>query len=217
MEEKKYLLYVHTNKANDKKYVGITSKKAQQRWQNGFGYKSNKSFYKDIKKYGWNGFEHEILFTDLTEEEASEKEKEMIKLLKSNYYKNGYNHTAGGLEYVRGIPKFPKYNLVKESELLSSVFMGYVKRALGYEQITTTKYYEDDCLIKEETFKETIKPNVKAARFLLDNFKDEPRLQRLNYKLERVVKRFKDKKYVKIEEDSFTDFDELEKLFNKDW
>ena len=68
--EKKYCVYVHTNKANGKMYVGITSMLPEKRWANGHGYRSNVLFYRAIQKYGWESFEHSVLFDGLTREEA---------------------------------------------------------------------------------------------------------------------------------------------------
>lgn len=79
-----------------KYYIGITSQAVNKRWKNGKGYKSSPYFYNAIQKYGWNNFEHNILFTDLNEEEAKLKEKELIKLYKSNIREFGYNRTEGG-------------------------------------------------------------------------------------------------------------------------
>jgi hypothetical protein len=43
-EDKKWCVYVHTNKFNGKKYVGITSTKPEDRWRNGRGYARNQHF-----------------------------------------------------------------------------------------------------------------------------------------------------------------------------
>lgn len=96
-----WIVYKHTNKTNGKVYIGITSTSVESRWRNGEGYYSQEYFYKAIKKYGWEGFTHEILFDNLTEEEARAKEIELIAQYKSNYrrYSNpnyGYNATDGG-------------------------------------------------------------------------------------------------------------------------
>ena len=95
-EERKYCVYVHTNKINGKKYVGITSLKPQERWRNGNGYPHNTYFTNAIKKYGWNeGFIHEIVAEELSEAEACQMEKNLI----AEYdcmNPNGYNSTSGG-------------------------------------------------------------------------------------------------------------------------
>lgn len=91
-----YLLYCHTNKINGKRYVGITSTSTQLRWQNGLGYRKNKHFYSAIQKYGWEEFTHEILFEELTEEEASIKEKELIAKWDLTNQSKGYNNSLGG-------------------------------------------------------------------------------------------------------------------------
>lgn len=92
-----YIVYLHTNKTNGKKYVGITSQKsAKRRWHNGEGYNKQRRFYSAIKCYGWEGFEHEILFRGLTKEQAEAKEEELIKLYRSNEERFGYNIENGG-------------------------------------------------------------------------------------------------------------------------
>lgn len=59
----KWTVYIHINKSNQKKYVGITSRKPTVRWKrNGEGYKSSPYFYNAIKKHGWDNFEHNILW-----------------------------------------------------------------------------------------------------------------------------------------------------------
>jgi hypothetical protein len=38
---KRYVLYIHTNKQNQKSYIGITGQIPERRWKNGFGYKKH--------------------------------------------------------------------------------------------------------------------------------------------------------------------------------
>lgn len=92
-----YIIYAHINKINNKVYVGQTCQNPEKRWDYGSGYKKhNLHFYNAIKKYGWKeGFEHIILETGLSAEEANERERYYIKYYNS-LEPNGYNLTAGG-------------------------------------------------------------------------------------------------------------------------
>lgn len=100
--EKLYCVYKHTSPSG-KVYIGITSQKPVQRWQNGKGYRNNPYFNKAIQKYGWDSFRHEILFVDLTQEEAANKEKELIELYKSTNPLYGYNISSGGEGGAEGV------------------------------------------------------------------------------------------------------------------
>lgn len=92
----KYRVYKHVT-PNGKVYIGITSKDPLERWRNnGRGYSGNKHFYNAIRKYGWQNIKHEILFTELTKEEACKKEIELIAYCRSNNPMHGYNLSAGG-------------------------------------------------------------------------------------------------------------------------
>ena len=92
-----YTVYQHKNKINGKVYIGITSQKPEQRWgSQGCNYKSSPHFYSAIQKYGWDNFEHNILFTDLSKEQACLKEQELIKEYNSMNREFGYNSTSGG-------------------------------------------------------------------------------------------------------------------------
>ena len=96
MSENTYSVYCHTNKINGKKYIGITKRKPELRWKNGTDYKHNPYLYNSILKYGWDGFEHDILFEKLSEDEAKEKERELIYQYNTTDKEFGYNLTGGG-------------------------------------------------------------------------------------------------------------------------
>ena len=103
-----YTVYLHRNKINGKVYIGITGIEAQKRWANGRGYKTkgkNQSgyFYNAIKKYGWENFDHEILYSGLTKQQAEEKEIELIRQYQSCNREYGYNIESGG----RGPSRMP--------------------------------------------------------------------------------------------------------------
>lgn len=93
--KKNYKVYMHTNLTTLKKYCGITKMKPETRWNNGLGYKSNKKFYSDVKKYGWDGFSHEILYDNLDYLQARTIETKIIKEL--NLIKDGYNQSGSTL------------------------------------------------------------------------------------------------------------------------
>lgn len=94
-----YIIYCHTNKINGKKYIGQTCQSPQKRWgNNGSEYikKGNIHFKNAILKYGWDNFTHEILYTNLSPQEADEKEIELIKQYDTTNSEYGYNIAAGG-------------------------------------------------------------------------------------------------------------------------
>lgn len=99
---RKFCVYRHTSPSG-KCYIGITCQNPIKRWGNGKGYyskikKSGKYsqpyFVHAIEKYGWDNFNHEILFTNLGELQAKLLEISLIR-----FYKNqdlSYNITDGG-------------------------------------------------------------------------------------------------------------------------
>lgn len=94
MKTRYYQVYKHTNKTNGKVYIGITSWDWQRRWKN--NYNGSPHMKLAIKKYGLDGFYHEVLFEHLTKEEAQQKEIELIAEYKSNDPDFGYNLSSGG-------------------------------------------------------------------------------------------------------------------------
>ena len=98
----RYIVYKHTS-PNNKSYIGITSQKSERRWRrNGYGYKDHTYFWNAIQKYGWDNFQHEILFEGLTKEEAEQKEIELIAHYNSNDGNCGYNLSIGGESGSKG-------------------------------------------------------------------------------------------------------------------
>ena len=89
-------MYKHTNKANGKCYIGTTSQRPEARWKHGEGYKSCRLFYRAIQKYTWDGFEHEILYTNLSKSEAEALEISLIMQNKASDPQSSYNLTNGG-------------------------------------------------------------------------------------------------------------------------
>jgi hypothetical protein len=105
---------------NGKRYVGITSKKPQYRWNNGNGYKSNKHFYNAILKYGWDNIEHIIVADKLTKECACAMEQELIEKYDTTNSQKGFNHSIGGESGSLGV-KYPKE--VIQRRLKNRVYM----------------------------------------------------------------------------------------------
>ena len=93
---KEYAIYLHTNKTDGKKYVGITSKKPHQRWgKEGNGYSSQPVFYNAIQKYGWDNFDHTILQEGMTYENVLKMEIEISERYNTLDREFGYNLVVG--------------------------------------------------------------------------------------------------------------------------
>lgn len=173
-----YLIYCYTNKTNNKKYIGITSRSMEEREQSHIYESKNKSnkcynapFKRAIRKYGINGFNREILAIVDSLDRACELEKFYIKKYKSYYkYKNsnGYNATIGG-ELLQ-MPKdrvvqidpnnFEIMNIwdsvaIAEKELDARIYdsvNNYSKTAKGYHWIYEKDFnintYKEDIMLK---------------------------------------------------------------------
>lgn len=95
-EENNYTLYLHIS-PKGKRYVGITCLPPEQRWKyGGRGYDRNTYFWNAIKKYGWDNFQHKILATNLSKEEAELAEIKCIKHWHTQDPQKGYNICRGG-------------------------------------------------------------------------------------------------------------------------
>ena len=97
--EDNYCVYIHINKINNKKYVGITKTSPAKRWgKNGSAYIRDKTsiFGRAIEKYGWENFYHEIFATGLNKECACALEIILIETLRTRNEMYGYNVQPGG-------------------------------------------------------------------------------------------------------------------------
>lgn len=111
-EERNYIVYKHTSPSN-KVYIGITKQTLKARWNNGHGYKNNNYFTKAIKKYQPENFKHEILFDNLTLNEAKELEIKTIALYDSTNRSKGYNITIGGDPCNKGLTEEQKREKIR--------------------------------------------------------------------------------------------------------
>lgn len=170
MSNNEYCVYCHRNKANNKVYIGITNN-IKNRWRDGKGYIGhNQLFGRAIEKYGWGGFEHIILRSGLTLDEALEAEKQYIAEYKSNIYRYnnpsyGYNMTDGG-EGFCGVDRsgernsfYGKHHSEETRRILSEVRKGeknpFYRRKLSEEEIhrlVDPKKKEVICITTGEIF-----------------------------------------------------------------
>lgn len=94
-----YSIYVLTNSANGKVYVGYTKYTPEQRWdkhQRDRKSKTCRYLYAAIEKHGAECFTVELLDTCETHSEAKQLERHWIAQMHSNDPLVGYNLTAGG-------------------------------------------------------------------------------------------------------------------------
>lgn len=127
-----YTVYKHTNLINNKVYIGQTSYvNPEKRWgKYGQKYSTCTFFYSAILKYGWDNFSHEILETNLTAEEANEKEKYYINLYKSNQEDFGYNLTSGGEQgKVLSVLSRQKMSIAKKGKPLTEEHRRNISKA----------------------------------------------------------------------------------------
>jgi len=105
-KDKMYSVYEITNQINGKKYIGITSRPIEQRFQDHIsrakcGQRGNR-LYEAMRKYGHENFSVELIIQTSDENDVRELETQFIKSRDS--YNNGYNCNLGG----HGFLHFPE-------------------------------------------------------------------------------------------------------------
>lgn len=137
-----YSVYKHTF-PNGKVYIGMTGQEPEKRWANGWGYitrpEGSRNYNKvsrigkAIVKYGWNNIKHEIVYSNLTKEEANKKEEELIVKYKSDNDEFGYNYTKGGRNLLS---EERKEELRAKAEKHGCVPVMCIETGESYESIT---------------------------------------------------------------------------------
>jgi group I intron endonuclease len=90
-------IYIHVNKVNGKCYVGQSINPAK-RWRSKLSaYLNNPYFHRALKKHGWDGFDHQIIFHgSCTQAELNNLEQLWITTLDTCDPRIGYNLKTGG-------------------------------------------------------------------------------------------------------------------------
>lgn len=105
------IIYKYTSPSN-KSYIGqtINEKIRMKRHKYAAKHHTEKGrskFYRAIRKYGWDNFTYEVLFTIDNDDKKRVKEKldfmERYYIRKFDSYNNGYNMTLGGDCGMKGI------------------------------------------------------------------------------------------------------------------
>lgn len=152
-------VYVHIF-PNQKYYVGITSKKPELRWgHKGNNYCRQTYLYNAIQKYGWDNIEHDIIASNLTEDEAKKFEMVLIDKLDCKY-PNGYNLTSGG-DGVKGFGCFGEkngmYGKIHSEETKQKISSSRKNKLVGSENPFYGKHHSEES-------KEKISKNNKGKK-----------------------------------------------------
>ena len=119
-----HCVYKHINKINGKVYIGITSN-LKRRWSNsGKQYVQCTAFYNAIKKYGWNNFDHIVLFDGLSKEEAETLERQLINENRNICYNIADGGDGGPILFGEANPNYNKERTKEHCRHLSESLKG---------------------------------------------------------------------------------------------
>lgn len=212
----KFYVYKHTNKINNKVYIGITSQKPEERWSNGNGYLRCTRFHNSIKKYGWSNFKHEILFSNLTKEEAFQKEKELILEYNSTDERFGYNLKEGG-----NLPSITKCDSVNCYDLNGKFIKTFKSKSQAARELNLDRNCIIQCCLLNKKHK-------KVGDYIFRNFngdtsdinctvKKEYKKKVFIYENDSLIKEFSSIKsaasFLKCSTSSIFDADKLNRLY----
>lgn len=127
--EKTYSVYIHVF-PDGKVYVGATRQSIKKRWRHGQGYRNQKNLFSAILNTGWENIRHIVVKDGLSEPEAQQLERDLIKQYHSQDPEHGYNTKNGGQVFGEHSEEFLK-NL--EDRMIGNTYC--VGRKLSKEHI----------------------------------------------------------------------------------
>lgn len=164
-----YIVYMHKLLYDGRRYIGITQLPVKRRWANGYGYIQNAYFWRTIKKYGWDSFEHIVLFENLSKEQACAKEKALIKLFNTTDSKYGFNLTSGGEHYEFTNKQRQYLSQVHTVFDISASELNYFYNILNWPQSKLADHYGcSKGVISKNLKKFGIKKAIKRQCILVD-------------------------------------------------
>lgn len=153
---KNFIIYVHIA-PNGKLYIGQTCQTLSDRSRNGKGYKDSPLFYKAIKKYEWNQFQHIVLIENLDMERANVFEELLIEKYKTNNRKFGYNIAKGGLNTLHSQETILKIRKANQGKIISEESKRKMSIAHKGKYVENIKIEKDLCV------------NIQWMEILLEN------------------------------------------------
>lgn len=194
-----FVVYCHTNRINNKKYVGITCQEPDIRWgYKGNNYKQSQPYFAEaIKKYSWDGFTHEILFEGLTAQEANDKEIELIAFYHT-YVGDpecwGYNLTRGGFGGVKYLTEEERRAAINKSSRESKKAW---RETIKLDAAADEAYRIKECLHSKQRAKDPLqyrkmldKNNRNVAKYKQDPIKKE-KINNAKRQVQQDVKRIR--------------------------
>ena len=120
-------------------YIGQTHKKLEDRWRKGKAYRPNSKVGKAIAKYGWDNIEKNVLYVDLTPEEADYIEVKEIEKRGGINHPLVLNGQSGGHKGYT----LSDFNLNVQSDLMKKYYKEHPEFAKEKSKSSKKYYYED--------------------------------------------------------------------------
>lgn len=128
-----YYVYAAIHTADQKVYIGFTSRTVQKRWQEHLSIARNAPilpFHRAIAKHGAHNFELRTLEKDPNEDTALDAEKYLIKSCNATNPDCGYNLSEGG-KYPGRDERHPRYR----SDVPTETFVRLYKAGVGMKAL----------------------------------------------------------------------------------